>query len=249
MSTLLDSMEPDVPATPADTGPIAALHAPAPAASVAIDAYAAIDSQYVYRGVALREHPSPIFAASASARGWFVDVWSAYVDGEEQARYDDAHGHEWDVDASIGYGAAFTDMWQWSLAGARIIDIGDRDSDVHDYYEWRASLYASNVARAQFAYSPDYKERGWSSWNGEVAASHPLTDALRAEVGVGRSHGAGYADNDYTYGWVGVSTSLWRTQWDARWIDAGRGGRYVVGSDRGGSRFVISANWGLHVLP
>ena len=240
-----------LPAT--DAGPpISAFHAPA--APFTMDAYAAIASQYVYRGVALRDRPAPSFSLSTNtSRGWFADAWTGLVDGDAQTDYNpngytNPHGHEWDVDVSLGYGTALGNDWQWSLAGARIIDVGDSGPS-DDYNEWRANLFYRDVARAQFAYSEDYLQRGWSSWNLELGGSHALTDTLRGEWGIGHSHGAGRAGNDYAYGWLGLNGSWLRTQWDARWVDAGHDARYVLDSDRAGSRFVLSLSWALHLLP
>lgn len=231
----------------ADTPPIA-IHAPS---RLAVDAYAALASQYVYRGVALRDRPTTSFAVSTHTGGWFVDLWNGLVD---DARYEYGPYHhttsndsEWDVDASAGYGAALGDDWQWSLAGARIVNIGGRHSN--DYTEWRGNLFYRDALRAQLAYSEDYLQRGWSSWNAEVSGSRVLTDSLRGEWGLGHSHGAGRSNADYQYGWLGLSGFWLRTHWDARWVDAGSGARYVADSNAGGSRVVVSLSWALQLLP
>jgi len=237
-----------MPLPASDAGPpIAAFHAPASA--VTIDAYAAIASQYVYRGVAQRDRPTTSFALSTSLpQGWFGDLWTGLVDADGWNDYSNAHGTEWDVDASLGYGAAIGTRWGWSLAGARIVDVGDGGPS-DDYTEWRGNLFYREAVRAQLAYSPDYLQRGWSSWNAEFSGSHALTDSIRGEWGLGHSHGAGRRDNDYTYGWLGLNGSWLRTQWDARWVDTGQGARYVQGSNAGGSRVVVSLSWALHLLP
>ncbi len=235
---------------PADDAgpPVAAFHTRA-TQPVSIDAYAAIASQYVYRGVALRDQPTVSFALSTSlTQGWFADVWTARVDADTSNYYARAQGTEWDVDVALGYGAALANNWGWSLAGARIIDIGDGGPS-DDYVEWRANLFYRDAVRAQFAYADDYLQRGWSSWNAEVSGSHPLTESVRGVWGFGHSHGAGQADADYEYGWLGV-TGIWlRTHWDLRWVDAGAGARYVADSNAGGSRVVVSLSWALRLLP
>lgn len=235
-----------------DAPPISAFHAPA--AALTIDAYVAVASQYVYRGVSLRDRPTASIALStALPQGWFIDVWNGLVDADRQNRYGqydymNSHDSEWDLDVSLGYGAALGNDWQWSLAGARIVDIGDGGPS-DDYTEWRANLFLRDFARAQFAYSDDYLQRGWSSWNAELSGSRRLTDLIRGEWGLGHSHGAGRPDNDYTYGWLGLSGSWLRTHWDVRWVDAGDGARYVGDSSADGSRIVVSLSWALHLLP
>jgi hypothetical protein len=239
---------------PATDAPPVAVHAPA-ASPLTVDAYAAIASQYVYRGVALRDEATPSVALTTGLpHGVFVDLWSGLVDSE--ARYDYAtgqyassHGHEWDVDASIGYGAALGDDWQWSVAAARIVDVGDGDHLSHDYDEWRANLFFRDVARAQFAYSPDYKQQNWTSWNVEFAGVRTLTDSMSGEWGIGRSHGAGRPGNDYAYGWLGVTGALRRAQWDVRWSYAQHGGQYVVDRDAAGGRVALTLSWNVHALP
>jgi len=228
--------------------PPSAQHAPAAPASV--DAYAAIESQYVYRGVALRDEPTPSFALSAgTASGVFADAWASYVDGESTTAYGGAHNNEWNVDLSAGYGARLADRWQWALALARVIDVGNGDSASRDYSEWRGNLFYRDIVRAQLAYSSDYEQRGWSAWNAELAGTYRLADWLAAEWGLGHAHGAGREDNDYGYGWLGVSGTWLGTHCDARWIDSSHGARYVFATDRAGSRFVLSLSWSLRVLP
>lgn len=230
-------------------GPPVAAHV-ATEVPVTLDAYAAIESQYVYRGVALRDDPTASFAVTTgSASGVFADAWASYADGEATNAYAGPHHHEWNLDLSAGYGASLDVSWRWALAIARVIDVGNGDSESRDYSEWRGNLFYREIARAQIAYASDYEQRGWSSWNAELAGTYPLTDALSGEWGIGHSHGAGHEDNDYDYGWLGVNGSWLHTQWDARWIDTGHGARYVVDSDRAGSRFVVSLSWSLRVLP
>ena len=237
-----------MPLPASDAGPpIAAFHEPADA--VTMDAYAAVGSQYVYRGVALRDQPTVSLALSTSlTQGWFADVWTARVDADTASYYAQPQGTEWDVDVALGYGAAFANDWGWSLAGARIIDIGDSGPS-DDYVEWRANLFYRDAVRAQLAYSNDYLQRGWSSWTAELAGGHALTESIRGQWGIGHSHGAGQRDGDYAYGWLGLTGSWLHTQWDARWVDAGHGARYVQGSNAGGSRVVVSLSWALHLLP
>lgn len=238
-----------MPIPPTDAGP------PVPtfqvsAAEVTMDAYASFASQYVYRGVALRDRPTSSFALSTgTSYGWFVDLWSGLVDGDAQGDYASPRNNEWDLDSSVGYGAALDDNWLASLALARIIEVGDGDGASHDYNEWRASVFYRDVARGQFAYSEDYFQRGWSSWNAELSGSHALTDMLSGEWGFGRSHGSGRDDNDYSYAWLGVYGVWWHTQWDARWVDSSHGARYVLDSGRAGNHLMLSVSWALHLLP
>ena len=118
-----------MPLPAADAGaPVSEIHDSA--ADVTLDAYASLVSQYVYRGVALRDRPTGSVATSVAARGWFVDLWAGRVDGDAQTDYGSpARNTEWDVDASIGYGAAITDNWQASFAAARIIDVRAEPDD------------------------------------------------------------------------------------------------------------------------
>jgi hypothetical protein len=240
-----------VPLPATDVPPVAAVHASA--AAVTVDAYAALASQYVYRGVALRDRPTPSAALTTSLpHGVFIDAWTGLVDAD--GRYDYtagryAGGHEWDVDASIGYGATIGADWQWSLAAARIIDLGDTDHVSHDYDEYRANLFFRDAVRAQIAYSPDYKTQSWTSWNVELAGAQSLTDAVSGEWGIGHSHGVGRPSNDYGYGWLGATGAWQRTQWDVRWVYAEHGGQYVIDRNAAGSRVVVSLSWSMRALP
>jgi uncharacterized protein (TIGR02001 family) len=213
-------------------------------APVTVDAYAAIASQYVYRGIALRDRPTVSAAVTTNTTlGWFADVWTGLVDADAQDAYTTTHGTEWDIDASIGYGASLGADWQWSLAAARIIDVGDDNRPSENYTEWRANLFLRDTARAQFAYSPDYLQRGSSFWNAEIGALHALTDALSGEGGLGYSHGGGINDYDYAYGWVGLGAMWLHTQWDVRWVDTSG----AHDPDHAGSRVVLSLSWGQHL--
>ena len=229
---------PDAPAVPVFE------HASAP---VAVDAYASIGSQYVYRGIALRDHTTVSAAVSASASGWFVDGWAGLVDTEThtqmQYTYSTSHGTEWNIDASIGYGAPIGNNWQWSFAGARVFDVGEGNHPSEDYAEWRANLFFRDAMRAQIAYSPNYLQRGSSLWNVEIATQYPLTDVLSGQVGGGYSHGGDINDYNYGYGWIGLAGVLLQTQWDIRWIDTS--GAYDP--DRAGSRVVVTLSWGQHL--
>jgi uncharacterized protein (TIGR02001 family) len=227
---------------PVDATPIAL-------SALTVDAYASVASQYVYRGIAQRDRPTPILAITTNtAQGWFVDVWSGLADAAYQYDYPPEHGSEWDIDASLGYGASFAGDWAWSLAGARLVDVGGGNGS-DDYTEWRANLFFRDEARAQFAYADDYLQTGWSSWNAELAGSASLTDTLSGEWGMGHSHGAATPDADYSYGWMGLSGAWSRTRWDVRWIDTTDDTRDSHESGRDGSRVVVTLSWVVHLLP
>jgi uncharacterized protein (TIGR02001 family) len=232
-----------VPIAAPDAAPPAfALHQPT--TQVTVDAYAAVASQYVYRGIALRDRPTVSAAVStASASGWFADIWTGLVDTQVQYAYSTAHGTEWNIDASVGYGAPIGANWQWSFAGARVMDVGEGNHPAEDYAEWRANLFFRDVARVQIAYSPDYLQRGSSSWNGEIGMQHALTDVVSGELGTGYSHGGDINDYDYAYGWVGLSGAWLHTQWDLRWVDTSG----ASDKDRAGSRVVLTLSWGQHL--
>jgi uncharacterized protein (TIGR02001 family) len=240
-----------VPLPATDVPPVAVVHERA--SDITVDGYAAIASQYVYRGVALRDRPTPSVALTTSLpHGVFIDAWTGLVDADgrydyEQRRY--LGGHQWDLDTSVGYGAAISDDWQWSVAAARITAIGGRDRFAHDYDEYRANLFYRESVRAQVAYSPDYKSQTWTSWNVELAGAQSLTDTITGEWGIGRSHGAGPPSNDYVYGWLGVAGMWLRTQWDVRWVDAQKDGQYVNDHDSAGSRVVVSLSWSVRAFP
>lgn len=232
--------------------PIAAPDAPpvltfqSATAPTTVDAYAAIGSQYVYRGIALRDHPTVSAAVSASTSGWFVDTWTGLVDTIDTAAhypYSSAHGTQWNIDASFGYGASIGTDWKWSLAGARVMNVGEGHHPSRDYAEWRANLFFRDAVRAQIAYSPEYQQLGSSFWNVEVGTQQTLTDTLSGELGGGYSHGNDINGYDYGYGWVGVTGVLLRTQWDIRCVDTT--GAYD--SEIAGRRVVMTLSWGQHL--
>jgi hypothetical protein len=219
-----------------------------PTSAMRIDVYASVATGYVYRGVALRDRATPSLAISTSLpAGWFVDVWSAPVDVNVDGEYDGELHRTFSVDAAAGYGSTLGAAWQWSLAAARIIDVAGGSDNPDAYTEWRANLFFRDRVQAQVAYATDYQQRGWSAWNLEFSGTHPLTATLSGEWGLGRSHGAGRPDGDYSYGWIGVEAWWLQTQWNARWIGAGHGARYVLDDDDAGGRFVLSLSWGAHL--
>lgn len=229
---------------------VAAVSVPSvPAAALTADAYFSVGSQYVYRGVALRDSgPVAMAAFTFSHRqGWFIDGWAGQVDTRDY--YDYSIVREWQIDLSAGYAAQLNDAWQWSLSRAWINGIGNELTTSQNYQEWRLNFFCRDSFSTQLAYTDNYRQLGWPSWNAEIKYQYPLTPRFESEVGLGHSHGAGSADGDYNYGWIGIRTEWLKTDWDLRWIDSGGDASYVIDSDRTGSRIQLTLSWPLSLLP
>ena len=235
-----------LPMPPADTPPIA-IHAPARRLWTRTQRS---PRQYVYRGVALRDRPTTSFAVSTHAGGWFVDLWNGLVD---DARYETARTTTPHRTTASGTStpaqatAPLGDDWQWSLAGARIVNIGEQAfKRLHRVAG--QSLLSRRAARAArvFGRLPAARLVVLECRSQRI----PSADGLpKGRMGAGHSHGAGRSNADYQYGWLGLSGFWLRTHWDARWVDAGSGARYVADSNAGGSRVVVSLSWALQLLP
>jgi uncharacterized protein (TIGR02001 family) len=221
---------------------------PRPAAALTADAYLSLGSQYVYRGVALRNSGPTITAAFTlnHRQGWFVDSWVGQVDARDY--YANSIVREWQIELSAGYAAQFNDVWQWSLARAWIDGIDSQLSTSQNYQEWRLNFFYRENLAMQFAYSDNYRQLGWSSSNVEIKYQYALTPMFGSEVGLGHSHGAGSADSDYNYGWAGVQTNWLKTAWNLRWIHSDSRASYIVDSNRVGSRIELTLSWPLPIL-
>lgn len=232
------------------TPPIAAeVAAPSsPAAALTADAYFSLGSQYVYRGVALRDSgPVATAALTLSHRqGWFVDAWAGQVDARDY--YDYSIVREWQLELSAGYAAQISDEWQWSLARAWINGIDSELTTSQNYQEWRLNFFYRENFAMQFAYTDNYRQLGWSSWNAEIKYQYALTPSLGSEWVLGHSHGAGSRTGDYNYGSVGVQKNWLKTEWNLRWIYSGSDAGYVIDDDRSGSRIELTLSWPLPIL-
>ncbi len=229
---------------------VAAVAAPStPAAALTSDAYFSIASQYVYRGVALRDSgPVATLAVTLSHRqGWFIDGWAGQVDTRDY--YDNSIVREWQLELSAGYAAQLSDAWQWSFSRAWIDGIDSKLYASQNYQEWRLNFFYREAFATQLAYTDNYRQLGRSSWNAESKYHYALTPALDAEFGLGHSHGAGSPDSNYNYGWVGARTEWLKTEWSLRWIHSGADASYVIDSERTGNRIELTLSWPLSLLP
>lgn len=218
------------------------------AATLTADAYLSVGSQYVYRGVALRDS-GPVATAAftlSHRRGWFVDGWAGQVDARDY--YDNSIVREWQAELSAGYAAQLSDAWQGTLSRAWINGIDSKLSASQNYQEWRLNFFYRDSFATQFAYTDNYRQLGWSSLNAEIKYQYPLTSVLNAELGLGHSHGADSRDSDYDYGWVGLRTEWLKTEWSMRVIHSGAGARYVIASDRAGNRIELTLSWPLSLI-
>ena len=225
----------------------AAITAPA-AATLTADAYLNVGSQYVYRGVALRDS-GPVATAAftlSHRRGWFIDGWAGQIDTRDY--YDNSITREWQIELNAGYAAQLNDAWQWSLSRAWIDGIDSKLFKSQNYQEWRLNLFYRDSAAAQFAYTDNYRQLGWPSWNAEIKYQYALTSVFDSEFGLGHSHGAGSRDSDYNYGWTGLRTQWLKTDWSLRWIYSSPDAAYVIDKNRTGSRIEFTLSWLLPVL-
>jgi hypothetical protein len=217
----------------------------APTPLLDADGYLGLNSQYVYRGVALRTSPLLTAALVISTReGWFVDVWGGRVDTVNYY-YGDEIAREWLVDVNVGYSAALSRNWQWSLSRAWINGFDNRLPESQNYQEWRANLFYKEDIALQFAYTDNYRQLGWAAWNVEASDLLPLTPLINGEIGVGHSHGAGGADNSYNYGWLGVQGVLSKTEWNLRFFHSDNNAEQVLDKNRAGNRIELSLSWHL----
>ncbi len=219
-----------------------------PVAALTADAYLSIASQYVYRGVALRDSPVATVAITLSHRdGWFVDGWTGQID--QRNYYDESNEPEWQLELNAGYATQLSDAWQGALSRAWINGIDSKLPDSQNYQEWRLNFFYRDSFATQLAYTDNYRQLGWSSWNAEAKYQYALTPLLGAELGLGHSHGAGNSDGHYDYGWGGLRTVWLKTEWGLRAIHSGNGASYVIDSDRSGSRIELTLSWPLSLLP
>lgn len=219
-----------------------------PVAAWVADAYIGASSQYVYRGVALRDN-GPVVTAGLSFKhssGWFIDTWAGRVDAENY--YDYSRAREWLLDFSAGYGAQLSSAWQWSLSHAWVTGVDDSLPESQNYQEWRATLFYRDDTAIQFAYTRDYRQLGWPAWNIEIEKQSYLTTLFSGDMGLGHAHNSGFPDPDYNYVWLGLQTEWLATNWRLRWIYSGNNASYVLGNDRAGSRVELTLTWHFPVL-
>lgn len=230
------------------TAPVAAAVTAPSTAALTADAYFSLGSQYVYRGVALRDSgPVAMAAFTLSHRlGWFIDGWVGRVDARNY--YDYSIVREWQTDLSAGYAMQLSNAWQGSLSRAWINGIDSKLSTSQNYQEWRLNFFYRDGFATQLAYTDNYRQLGWSSWNAEINYRFALAPSLASEFGLGHSHGAGSPDGDYNYGWTGLRAEWLKTEWNLHWIYSDTGASYVLGDNRTGSRVELTLSWPLSLL-
>jgi uncharacterized protein (TIGR02001 family) len=221
---------------------------PASAPTLRADGYLSLGSQYVYRGVAVRDS-GPVVSgevALSQLQGWFVDAWLGRV--ESGHYYETSVSPEWQLDLMAGYADQIGSSWQWSLARAWIDGVDNSFSESKNYQEWRANIFYRDQLSAQLAYTEDYRQQGWPAWNAELKYLLPLTREINGEIGWGRSHGAGSARNYYNYGWLGIEGNCFSTEWNLRWIDTSKNAEFVINSSRAGGRVELVLTWPFNIF-
>jgi len=212
------------------------------------DGYLSLGSQYVYRGVAVRDS-GPVVSGQIALnglQGWFVDAWLGRV--ESGYYYESSVSREWQVDLMAGYAGELGPNWQWTLARAWIDGVDDDLPESQNYQEWRSNIFYRDHWSAQLAYTEDYRQQGWLAWNAEIKYVQPVMSTVSGEIGWGRSHGSGTARNYYNYGWLGIEGSYLDTEWNLRWIDTSKNADYVINDSRSGSRVELTLTWPFNIF-
>lgn len=178
--------------------------------------YAALTSDYVYRGISNSdEHAAVQLALDVSAdSGLFGGVWSSTTDISSGDRK-----RSLEVDYYVGYVRYFENDWSASVSINRTTYPGVNSNISYDYNEFAAVVGFDDRVWVQVDYTDSIFGHGESAYNVEILANWPLPASLTLSTGLGHNDVSNIARSAYTYWQVGVSRPLGWAMVDLRYHD------------------------------
>ena len=178
--------------------------------------YAALTTDYVYRGISYSdEHAAAQLAIDVSGdAGFFGGVWASTTDLTSGTR-----NRSLEVDYYIGYVRYFDNDWSTSLSVNRYTYPGGDGNVDYDYNELAAVFGFDDRLWFELDYTDSLFGHDEAAYNVEVSASWPLPSLLTFSTSVGYYDVSETAGNGYSHWQVGISRPLAWLSVDLRYHD------------------------------
>ena len=218
----------------------------APAHAAGISGYAALTTDYVFRGVSQSdEHGAVQLGADiAFESGWYLGVWASSVDiggGTPRHRNIEANyyvGYAWDISR------------KWTVGGNAVVysypgSAGTVDYDYidYDYVEYSLTANFDDRLWIEYGHSPDLYHTGEPTQNISLYTEWPVGDGFTLGAGAGYYDVSNLVGEGYTYWQLGVTRPFRYATLDLRYHDSSRWLPIISSPARADSRLVLSARF------
>lgn len=201
--------------------------------------YAALTTDYVYRGVSNSdEHGAVQLALDVSSdSGLFGGVWASTTDITTGDR-----NRALEVDYYIGYVRYFENDWSASLSINRYTYPGG-DGDVsYNYNELAAVIGFKDRLWFELDYTDSLFGHSEPAYNLEASANWPLPASLTLTAGIGYFDTSRIAENAYSHWQLGVSRPAGWVTVDLRYHDTSRVPVQIGPDDLADPRIVLTVS-------
>ena len=178
--------------------------------------YAALTSDYVYRGVSNSdEHAAGQLGLDVSTEaGFFAGVWASTTDITTGDRH-----RSREVDFYVGYLQQFENDWSASVSINRYTYPAADGNVSYDYNEFATIINIHDRLWFEADYTDSVFGHGEQAFNLELLVSWPLPASLTLATGIGYFDVSRIAGSAYSYWQVGVSRPLGWVTADLRYHD------------------------------
>ena len=206
-------------------------------ASPDITGFAALTSDYVFRGVSQSdEHAAVQLGIDAEFdSGWFVGVWGSTTNITTGNRQRDK-----EVDIYLGYVHDFARKWSVGFTFNRYTYPGADPGVDYDYNDIAATANYNDRLWLEFSYTDAIFGHDSPARNIELTTRWPLGAALYLGFGGGYFDLSDFAGTGYGYWQIGLTRPFDRISLDLRYHDSSRALPGVAASDNADARLVFS---------
>jgi len=209
------------------------------AAAAEFSGYAAITTDYVFRGVSYSDsHGAVQLGGDVSfTSGVYLGAWGSTVDisnGPGRQR-------DLEVDYYVGYGHDISNKWS---VGANFVSYnfpGAEGQFDYDYVEYSVAGNYNDRVWLEYSYSPDLYHSGLAAHNVELYSEWQLMAQLALGAGVGYYDVSNLTGSDYSYWQVGVTRPFGSFDLDLRYFDTSDWVPIISTPERAEERIVLSA--------
>jgi uncharacterized protein (TIGR02001 family) len=188
-----------------------------PCVAADYSAYAALTTNYVYRGVTQSDNAAAIQLGidAVTENGFFLGAWGSTVDIE----FGSTGGRDIELNFYGGYSRNVSDRWTVAAQAVMYVYPGQTGSIDYDYEEYSLTANLDDRIWLEFAYSPDLYHSGSSTTNIELFSERPLSSRWTLSGGIGHYDTSDLSGRSYNYWQLGVTRSMEWAELDFRYHD------------------------------
>ena len=203
--------------------------------------YAALTTDYVFRGVTYSDGHSAVQAGADVAldSGVYLGAWASSVDisgGSGQQR-------DLQLNYYLGYSHYFQSAWS---IGANVVSYtfpGTEGDFEYDFLEYSIVANYDDRVWLEYSYSPDVFHSGADTHNIDLYAEWALPARLMFGAGAGYYDVSELSGSGYGYWQAGITRPFGRIDIDLRYHDTSRSVPIISTSERAKARIALSAKF------